>query len=233
MTADSTKLPDLAPDLDDDPFCELRIYRVAAGRARDMEARVQGELSTLFPKHGIRPLAGWSTVVSAVSPAFIYVTPWRNMNERSAAWAGFYSDPKWAEVRTRTNAGSELVESFEIMFLRAITPWLGEVERSAFTELVIQNCAIGRTLAVTAELKDHSVPILTREGAHVCGTFDMMSGRPLPTLASFIGWDSLDQRDTALAKLDERLESSRAAGNPVLIDRAEQHLMKRVPVNWV
>ncbi len=154
------------------------------------------------------------------------------MNERSAAWAGFYSDPEWADVRTRTNAGSELVESYEIMFIRAITPWIGEAERPAFSELIIQNCAIGKTLAVTTETKDQTIPILTTEGALVHGIFDMMSGRPLPTLASFIGWESLDQRTAALAKLDARTQTLRATGNPVLLDRAEQHLMKHVPVNW-
>jgi hypothetical protein len=232
MTEGSTKLPDLAPDLADDPFFELRIYRVAAGRARDMEARVQGELNTLFPKHGIRPLAGWSTVVSPISPAFIYVTPWRNMNERSAAWAGFYSDPLWAEVRNRTNNGSELVESYEIMFLRALTAWVGEEERPTFTELVIQNCAIGKTMAVTAELYGQMLPILAREGAHVHGIFDMISGRPMPTLVHIIGWNSLDQRAAAFEKLDERSNAKRAAGDGTLLDRAEQHLMKNVPVNW-
>lgn len=216
----------------DDPFCELRIYRVAAGRAADMEARVQGDLRSLFPKHGIHPLASWSTVVSPVSPAFIYLTPWRNMNERSASWAGFYSDPQWAEVRGRTNGSSELVESYEIMFVRGITPWGGQAEACAFSELIIQTCAIGKTVAVTAELKEHTVPILEGAGAKVHGVFDMMSGRPLPSLVFLVGWDSLDQRTAALAKLDERSQASRAAGSPVLLERAEQHLMRHLPVDW-
>lgn len=216
----------------DDPFCELRIYRVAAGRGLDMAARVQGDLRTLFPSHGIRPLAGWSTLVSPVSPAFVYVTPWRNMNQRSASWAGFYADPQWAEVRARTNAGSELVESYEIMFLRAVTPWAGEAERCAFSELVIQTCAIGKTAAVTAELNQHMVPILADEGARVHGIFDMMSGRPLPSLVLLLGWDSLEQRAAAMTRLDARAQANRAAGNPVLLDRAEQHLLRHLPVDW-
>jgi NIPSNAP len=206
----------------EDPFCELRIYRVAAGRAVDMEARVQGDLCTLFPKHGIRPLAGWSSIVSPVSPAFIYLTPWANMNQRSASWAEFYADPQWAEVRARTNGTSELVESYEIMFLRAITPWGGQAETCAFSELIIQTCAIGKTMAVTAELKEHTVPLLEAAGATVHGVFDMMSGRALPSLVFLVGWDSLDQRSAA----------GHAAGNPALLDRAEQHLMRHLPVDW-
>ncbi len=216
----------------DDPFCELRIYRVAAGRALDMEARVQGDLRTLFPKHGIRPLAGWSTMVSPISPSFIYLTPWGNMNQRSASWAGFYSDPAWAEVRNRTNGSSELVESYEIMFVRAITPWGGQAEACAFSELIIQTCAIGKTMAVTAELNLRTLPILEGAGARVHGVFDMLSGRQLPSLAFLLGWDSLDQRSAALAGLDERVQASRAAGDPVLLERAEQHLMRHLPVDW-
>jgi hypothetical protein len=197
-----------------------------------MEARVQGDLRTLFPKHGIRPLASWSTMVSPVSPAFVYLTPWRNMNQRSASWAGFYSDPRWAEVRTRTNAGSELVESYEILFVRALTPWAGDMEGSAFSELIIQTSAIGKTLAVATELIEHTVPALTAEGARVHGVFDLMSGRPLPAQAMLIGWDSLKQRAAALAKLDERCNSMRASGNHVLLDRAEQHLLRHVEVDW-
>lgn len=216
----------------DDPFYELRIYRVAAGRAADMEGRVQNDLRTLFPKHGIRPLAGWSTLVSPVAPAFVYLTPWRNMHERSAAWSGFYSDPSWAEVRERTNAGSELVESYEIMFVRSIVPWDGSADIPAFSELIIQSCAIGKTLAVNQEVNQHIVPLLVGEGAHVHGVFDMMSGRQLPTLALIIGWDCLDQRSATIAKLDERSRAKRASRGPVLLARAEQHLMRHLPVDW-
>lgn len=215
-----------------DPFCELRIYRVAAGRALDMEARVQGDLRTLFARHGIRPLACWSTLVSPASPAFVYLTPWRNMNERSASWAGFYSDPDWAEVRARTNSGSELVESYEVMFVRAIVPWAEPAAAPAISELIFQSYAIGRTGAVTEELNRHTAPMLESAGARVHGIFDMISGRSLPTLAIFAGWDSLEQRSTAFARLDERANSRRASGAPVLLDRAEQHLMRYLAVDW-
>jgi NIPSNAP len=223
MTVGSTRLPDLA----DDPFCEMRIYSVAAGRVRDMESRVQGYLKTLFPKHGIRPLAGWSTMVSSVSPAFVYVTPWRNMNERSKSWAGFYSDPEWADVRSRTNAGSELVESFEVMFLRAVVPWLAPTGASTFYELMIQSTAIGKGASVLVNLTARVLPILQRDGARVQGVFEIMSGRPLPALVFVLGWDSLEQRSITLSKLD-----AQSAGETPLFLRAEHHLMRHVPVDW-
>jgi NIPSNAP len=218
--------------LNDDAFCELRIYRVATGRARDMEARVQGDLRTLFPRHGIRPLAAWSTIASPVAPAFIYLTPWRDMTARSQAWASFYADPDWAEVRARTNAGSELVESFEVLFVRAVVPWTEATPRPAFAELIVQSTAIGRSAAVASELRDQVLPLLTRAGAHVHGAFDLISGRPLPAVATVVGWDSLDQRATALASLDERAQAVRAALGFALLDRAEQHLLQPVKVDW-
>lgn len=224
MTVSSIK----PPDLGDDPFCELRVYHVAPGRAADMESRVQKNLCTLFPKHGIRPLAGWSTLVSPASPAFIYVTPWRNMNERSKSWAGFYSDPEWADVRVRTNAGGELVERYEIMFVRPMTAWDTGGEQRIFSELIIQTTAIGKTAAVLEELNESVLPTLKSNGAHIHGVFDMMSGRPLPAMVFLLGWDSLEQRSVAFATLD-----AQAADKPSLFHRAEQHLMRPVPVDWV
>ena len=87
-------------------------------------------------------------------------------------------------------------------------------------------------MAVTAELNQHTVPILAGEGARVHGVFDMMSGRPLPSLVFLLGWDSHEQRAAAMTRLDERAQANRAAGNPVLFDRAEQHLMRHLPVDW-
>jgi len=60
----------------------------------------------------------------------------------------------------------------------------------------------------------------------------MMSGRPLPSLVLLVGWDSLDQWTAALAELDERSQASRSPAGPVLLDRAEQHLMRHLPVDW-
>jgi hypothetical protein len=154
------------------------------------------------------------------------------MNQRSASWAGFYSDPEWADVRTRTNAGSELVESYEIMFLRALTPWAGTESKAGFTELIIQATAIGKSMAVTAELEEHTIPALTAQGACVHGAFDLMSGRALPALAMLVSWDSLEQRSAGFDALDLRSNALRAAGNPVLLDRAEQHLLRSVAVDW-
>jgi hypothetical protein len=81
-------------------------------------------------------------------------------------------------------------------------------------------------------LKEYTVPLLTREGASVHGVFEIMSGRPLPALVLFLGWDNLQQRSNALGRLDERSQHDRANGHLVLLGRAEQHLMRHVRVDW-
>ena len=55
----------------DDPIFELRFYNLAEGRDADMRRRVQEDLAWLFPRHGIRPLAGWSALAAPALPMFI------------------------------------------------------------------------------------------------------------------------------------------------------------------
>ncbi|MDX9698740.1 MAG: NIPSNAP family protein [Rhodocyclaceae bacterium] len=217
----------------DDPILELRLYSVAPGRLQDMEDRVQKDLRTLFPRHGVRPHGGWSMVSGPASPLFVYLTPWRNMMERSKCWAGFYSDPGWAEARTRTNAGSELVESYEIMFLRAVCDWApAPTADCPIVEMVIQSVAIGQGPAVREEVLQTTLPTLEAAGATVFGAFDILSGRPLPSMVFFLGWRDMNQRAAALGRLDQRLSNTHVPGKAPLLGRAEQYLMRSVPVDW-
>ena len=99
---------------------ELRFYKIAHGREGDMLARVQQDWNVLFPRHGIRPLGCWTAVSAKTLPMFVYITPFKDMADREACWAGFYGDTDWHEARTRTNAGSELVERYDICFVRGL-----------------------------------------------------------------------------------------------------------------
>ena len=223
--------------LKDDPIYELRLYKVAPGRISHMEERVQQDLCTTFPRHGIRPVGGWRVVAGPNAPLYIYLTPFRHMQERSDAWAGFYSDPAWAECRTRTNAGSELVQRYDILFVRAISGWTPEAAVAAghpapLMEMVIQEVAVGQTVAVRAEVLEGSLPALRDAGASVHGVFEVMSGGAMPAIVMFLGWTSIEQRELAMAALDARQLSLRAAGRPALLERSDQYLMRTVPVEW-
>jgi hypothetical protein len=172
-------------------------------------------------------------IAGPASPLFVYLTPWRHMMERSKCWAGFYSDPAWAEARTRTNAGSELVESYEIMFLRAVRDWAPTPTADCpIVEMVIQSVTIGQAPAVREEVLHTTVPTLEAAGATVLGAYDILSGRPLPSMVFFIGWQDMEQRAAALSQLDQRLNAPRAGGKTQLLGRAEQYLMRSVPVDW-
>jgi hypothetical protein len=222
----------------DDPIYELRLYHVEPGRMHDMIARVRNDLNTLFPRHGVRPAGAWEVTSGPASPLFVYLTPWRHMHERSQSWAGFYADPTWAEVRARTNAGSELVERYEILFLRAVSAWnarpaeADDAIEPGFAEMVIQSVAIGMGAAVREELTLKTLPALQAAGAFVHAVFDVMSGRPLPSVVYFVRWTSHAQRARALAALDLRTLERRRTGSPVLLERADQYLLKDVPVDW-
>lgn len=223
--------------LKDDPIYELRLYQVAPGRMRHMEARVQQDLSTIFPRHGIRPVGGWRVVAGPNAPLYIYLTPFRHMQQRTEAWAGFYADPAWAECRNRTNGGSELVQRYDILLLRAIAGWDNEAavadgEPAPLMEMVMQQVAVGQTMAVRAELLEGSLPVLREAGATVHGVFEVMSGGAMPAVVTFVGWRDLEQRELAMAALDQRQLALRDAGKQPLLERGDQHLMRSVPVRW-
>lgn len=227
----------MTTELKDDPIYELRLYQVAPGRMPDMEARVQNDLKTIFPRHGIVPLGGWKAIAGPDAPVYVYLTPFRHMQQRSEAWAGFYADPAWSECRARTNAGSELVPRYDILFLRAITEWQSEPvvaagEDAPLMEMIMQDVAVGQAMAVRSEILEATVPALRAAGATVHGVFDMMSGPSMPNVVFFVGWTSLEQREQAMAALDLRLVAARKAGKVPLYERANQYLMRPVAVNW-
>ncbi|MFA5548984.1 MAG: NIPSNAP family protein [Porticoccaceae bacterium] len=223
----------------DDPIFELRFYNLAEGRDADMRRRVREDLAWLFPRHGIRPLAGWSALAAPALPMFIYLTPWRNMVERNCCWAGFYADPAWQEVRNRTNAGSELVTDYEIFFLRGMSPWRALAsDGGELDEVVIQRTLVGKGLASAAALRERELPALEQAGAQVQGAFDVLSGCRLPAAISVLRWRDWDARRGAREAVDAnpaivaaRAEERRQFGAELLGTRSS-FLVAPVPVDW-
>ncbi|KJS09613.1 MAG: hypothetical protein VR73_01785 [Gammaproteobacteria bacterium BRH_c0] len=223
----------------EDRIYELRFYNVAPGRDADMRSRVQNDLAWLFPRHGIRPIAGWSAISAQSLPMFIYITQWRNMIERNRHWAGFYADPDWQEVRNRTNRGSELVEDYEIFFLREMSPWLQLASTgNELDELVIHHTLVGKGLAVANALRERELPALEKNGARVQGAFDVMSGCRLPAAITVLRWQDFAARREAerLLSSDQQLQQARASDrelfNANLIGHSSSFLLEPVPVDW-
>lgn len=230
-----------------DPFHELRLYYVAPGRIDDMEARAENDLRGLFARHGVHPLGMWSVVAGPTVPVLAYLTPWQSMPQRTKSWAGFYADPEWASARTRTNAGGELVERYEVLLLRSVIDWQpftvpdDHVGRVPVVEMVIQSVAVGRAADVRTALLEQKLPALRAAGATVHGVFDIMSGRMLPSIVYIISWPGGDKRfadvvqpagGSARASTTAATGTAGAHAVPPLLDRADHYLMRTVPIAW-
>src|SRR5271154_4489481 len=97
---------------------EMRQYLIDRGRMNDNHARMRDHLPALLEKHGVRVVGRWSALSGPRMPLFCYIMEWRDLAEREARWGAFYADPEWPRIRAATNAGSELVEGQELVFLQ-------------------------------------------------------------------------------------------------------------------
>ena len=139
---------------------------------------------------------------------FCYVMQWRDFAEREACWGTFYADPEWARIRSETNAGSELVESYELTFLRpnpAWTPGEGDGSRrlGGVHQMINQEVLIGQTGAVNRFLAETWLPCVTGAGAHLIGVCDMISGPKMPNLVIFLAWPDVQTYWSAWRGLDK------------------------------
>lgn len=217
---------------------ELRFYSVEANRDADIRGRVQNDLKWLFPRHGIRPIGGWSATAAPSLPLFVYITPFQNMIERDLCWGGFYSDPDWQEVRNRTNAGSELVEDYEIWFVRESVAWNEPGTTSGLDEILFLKTLVGKSSAAGKAFVASELPALERAGAHVVGAFDVISGGTLPGSVAFLRWPDFETRAASTQALaqDEQLIATRKAEvaefGKTLIGRTGSYLLDPVTVDW-
>jgi NIPSNAP len=180
-------------------FYELRLYQVQAGRMEDMVSRWFGPLATLFQRHQVKPLACWHTVQGPRQPVFVYLMRWESMRERDAAWGSFYSDPEWQRVRTETNRGSELVERYELNFLRATTSFgMQANEEFSCQELYLPDIEIGASAEARRFMAEQAPDLLQSHGGTLLGAFEFMTGNDLPRAAIFLGWRNSAEREAAL-----------------------------------
>lgn len=166
-------------------FYELRLYRVERGRMAHMRERWRNDLARLFERHGVAPLGAWEATSGPQLPLFVYLMHWPDWAARQRAWEGFYADPQWAEARARTNAGSELVEGFELNFLSEILPWHSAPE-TADVELWLPEVDIGRGVAARALIEKELPAAAAQSGGQVLGAMEFLTGERLPKVAVFL-----------------------------------------------
>jgi hypothetical protein len=184
----------------DTSFSELRLYEVEPGRMDDMVARYHGPLQVLFGRHGIRPAAAWRSSGGPRSPLFVYLMHWRSLEERTAAWNGFYADPEWARVRTETNRGSELVERYDLNFLREIVPLTPGEAREI--ELYTARVRIGAGGPARTWIQDEAPAVLQFSRARLLGAYEHLTGNDLPRVSLFLSWNDDEARRQALQALE-------------------------------
>lgn len=222
-----------------DPIYELRFYNVEKGRDADMKDRVKNDWPEIFQRHKIKPIGCWSAVAADSLPKFVYIMPWESMAQRNQHWAGFYSDPQWHEVRERTNAGSELVEDYEIFFLKAHGTWDPvKTNPEHLDEVIFHRAMVGKAIQVKESMLNTEIPAFVRAGAHSFSSFDVLSGRALPAVINFLRWNSMEDKLAAIESIENDNELKLSRKNEVskfgsrLLGRSSSYLLKPLDIDW-
>jgi hypothetical protein len=88
---------------------ELRRYECLPGRLPQVIERFRVDALPIWNDIGFRPLGFWTTVIGDHNEALHYILQWESLAEREAKWSIFAADPRWAEVKQRTEANGPLV----------------------------------------------------------------------------------------------------------------------------
>ncbi|CAH1659445.1 NIPSNAP family protein [Chelatococcus asaccharovorans] len=219
---------------------ELRIYAIAPGRLADMEARFRNDICKLFPRHGIRVIGCWGALAAPRMPTFVYLMRWSDLAERNAAFASFVADPDWHETRARTNGASELVEHYDIQFLRALdSSGIDEpmaLQKEGVFELTLYAAANGRAAQMREALLEQEIPRRTRAGASTVAAFEAITGPRLPSVLSLLSWPDTETWQRAQTGIDlgplAEAQSECGTGERYVLGHANRFLLRPVDVNW-
>ena len=221
---------------------ELRFYSVTNGRMADANRRFTHYFPSFFPRHGVRCVAAWNALAGPGAPRFVYLLAYADFAEREAVWASFYADPEWARIRAETNAGHEMIERHDLMFLKPNAAWQSDSKTNSpemvageLHEMVVQQIAPGQNAGVNAFLSSTYLPQLLDAGARSLGIFDMASGGGMPQLVLLHAWRDAAawyrgrlSMDTAVP-LDEAFTAQRQKLGQPFFGRAEVNLLAPVP----
>ncbi len=88
---------------------EMRVYRCLPGRLPDLNKRFESVTLKMWERHGIKPVAFWTTVIGESSQDLTYLLEWKDLAERERVWAGFMSDPEWLKARAESEKNGPIV----------------------------------------------------------------------------------------------------------------------------
>jgi len=167
---------------------ELRLYQPYAGRMPGLLRRFREQIPALFSRHGINCLGTW--LAGGETSRLVYLTRYDGYAEREKAWAAFGADPQWHAVRQESNAGTEMLQGYELHFLKLRSGMLMPSQSDGqIRELVFLPTRHGQDAQVTDWLHTALMLQLQLAGASLAYCFDMAAGSQLPQSVLMIGWD--------------------------------------------
>ena len=216
---------------------EIRFYRATPGRLNDLHARFRDRLPPLMQRLGIRIVGNWSVLAGPQVPLFVYIVAFEDAADRESRWNAFYVDPEWLEIRRETNAGSELVERYDVMLVKPNPQWsppLGDTDSrlGGIHELVLLDTGLGRGAEAQAAFYDNWLPAVQRAGAVPMMVADVTVGTGLPRMAVLLCWhdaESWHQGTVALEAdtgLCAALANERELQGSASLQRADTYLLQ-------
>ncbi len=88
---------------------EYRIYEVAPGRMQDLHERFKNHTIKIFEKHGITPVAFFTSEIGGYSDQLTYILSFNNHEHREKCWKNFFADTEWQKVKKDSEAAGPLV----------------------------------------------------------------------------------------------------------------------------
>ncbi|MEN0105929.1 MAG: NIPSNAP family protein [Pseudomonas sp.] len=220
---------------------ELRYYHVEPGRMHDLDARMRDGLPPLLDRHGINVVGRWHVLAGRGTPMFVYLMAWKDNTERETNWGGFYADPEWWALRASTNAGSELVQHYDISLLSPSPAWTefrktqGDIQVGAVHELIVQPIANGQPKAAHEYVAQTALPVLAAHGGTLLGSFNLIAGQNMPGLVTLLSWHDSAAREAGWAAYwnDPQIQQAHAAQRQSLgrslLGRADSYLLQPTP----
>jgi hypothetical protein len=132
-----------------------------------------------------------------------------DLEQRMRQWDGLYGDPEWLEIRAKTNGPEDMVERFDIYFMRpghGLSFDMRLTEHAGIDELCLVDVPLAAKLGVDAFVRNTYVPLVERFKGKAIVTADLISGPSLPKIAILTRWTDANAwrefRRAALAELN-------------------------------
>jgi hypothetical protein len=186
---------------------ELRLYTVVPGRMEHNHGRFKDHLPILLARHEISNVGRWTATAGPNAPMFVYLMVYEDLSQRERQWSSFYADDEWWQVRAQTNAGSQMVERFDLFFLRANALWTPSASSAGTRlagvhELSFMEVALGHNTEAAELIKTVLLPLIEREGGQPMMVADFLSGVAMPRMAMITAWPNATRLHEARRAID-------------------------------